>query len=175
VAKVVLCLSSLASSTPWYPSMQSRVDLSFPAGTELAISAADLVLFDSCLPAPLSLARSTVLLALPFLLGYITMREHHVSASAVHFPKSSRISFSCTSLTWPLRFTEFLPVSLASTKAMVSINVISSTLDSTACLVYSSFNRLMRDKNTHLSTSDTLSRHMHTVHLNVNVPSVGAE
>ena len=43
----------------------------------------------------------------------------------------------------------------------MSSNVISSTLDSTACLVSSSFSPLMRDIRTHFSTSDTLSRHEH--------------
>jgi hypothetical protein len=71
------------------------------------------------------------------------------------FLKSSQISFLCTFLTWPLVsppllsiLTELLPVSLASTKTMVTSSVISSTLDSTACFVSSSLNPLMRDIST---------------------------
>merc|ERR1711888_12136 len=85
VAKVVLWRSSLASSTPWYPSTQSRVDLSLPAGTVLTISAADLVWWDSCLPTLLRPDRSTVLLGLPFFLGWMTILEHHVSFSPTDF------------------------------------------------------------------------------------------
>jgi hypothetical protein len=60
---------------------QSRVDFNLPAGTVLTISAADLVWWDSCLPTLLSHDRSTVLLALPFFLGWITIITHHESAS----------------------------------------------------------------------------------------------
>merc|ERR1712237_187861 len=81
VAKVVLWRSSTASSTPWYPSTQSNVDLSFPAGTYLAISAADLVWWDWCFPTLLRTDKSIVRLAVPFFLGCITILEHHLSTS----------------------------------------------------------------------------------------------
>ena len=60
-------------------------------------------------------------------------------------------------------FTEFLPVSLAYIKAMVSPNITLSTMDSNACLLSSSFNPQTRNILTHLSTLDTLSRHVQMI------------
>ena len=75
-------------------------------------------------------------------------------------------TFSWTLLRWtldspPLRiFWEAFPVSLASTKAMVSSRGISSTLDNTYGLVSSSLRPSIRDIRTHSSTSDTLVPHV---------------